>query len=958
MLLALLCSPMLGQRYTFRAYTQADGLDDLNVHSLFQDRAGFLWVGTEGGLFRYDGKRFVTVSLGNKGYTAYITSITQDATGHIWVASDTGLHKVEDGEAKAVLLDGKPLLVTRSMVPSELDRDGVVVVVKKQLWAVKGENGHFTVEPIAAGALAGRKVSAVAAGAAGHLWVETDAGLIDLDRGAGRVVRTAADTTKIEFSKMLVDHAGNVWLRGRGGVARLQVGASALEDLSKAGGIDLTRDGDADLAEDAAGHMLTLHAEGIARWEGSSWKFFGKQNGLEDIHGTALTVDTDGDVWFGKFGHGLRKWLGYREWEHWTVAEGLGNAAVWGMTRDAAGRMVVADSQRLNVSADGLTKFEAMKGGIPDNSVARAVVRSRDGSLWAGGGQSNLLMRFGPGGARGEAFNLQARVFNLRAGAEGDVWVATEDGIYRAVFAGGKWKVDRVAEGAGAHGMIYEIAEGQHGEFWATGDNDLFHYAHGQWTSINLKGTPMETGLANVASGPELPEGTVWLSGNFPGVARLTVRDGKAAETAMFHKPQVSSDRVVEIGVDHRGWTWVSTDHGVSVFNGVGWRSIMAEDGLLWNDCDSYGFFADDDGSVWISTSSGLSHLLDPVAAMKVDVLPVKIVSGELGKRPLAIDRQLSLPWSSGALTIRFASPTFRHEGETAFQYRLSDVDADWVSNDSGEARYAKVPPGDYRFEVMAENRALNERSPIAFITFEILPPWWRTLWFRSLVMLATVGLLLLVLLWRERFQLHRMQKLEALVAERTALLRRETEELKVARKELTELATRDSLTSLWNRRAIMDILFRELDRQRRDGTSLVIALVDLDHFKQVNDTLGHPAGDAVLREASARLQRGIRSYDAVGRFGGEEFLLVLPGLSVDEEPTRLDAFHAAICQVPFEINGEPLKVTCSIGALALKGEAILPEHAIQEADEALYRAKNLGRARIEYARRPGVGVI
>jgi diguanylate cyclase (GGDEF)-like protein len=779
---------------------------------------------------------------------------------------------------------------------------------------------------------------------------------MQLDQDARRVLRTVPDAANRVWSLMLVDRSGNLWLRGRRGIARLRPGSDAVEDLSTNAALDLSHDGDMGLAEDASGRVLTLHAEGIARWEGRAWRFFGKANGLGEIATTALMVDHDGNLWYARFGHGLRKWQGYGDWEAWTPAEGLGNPVVWGMGRDGSGRMVVADHGRLNVSAtgaDGSLRFEAMKGEMPKGGAARAVARSADGSLWAGGG-GPVLMRYGPGAGMGEAFHLPASVFNLRAGAGGEVWVATVDGIYRASAAGGKWRVERAPEGPGAHGMIYEIALGQHGEMWATGDDGLFHFAQGSWTSVNLNGTDL-TGLSNVGSAPQLAEGTVWVSGNFPGVARLVVRDGKVAAVTRFVKPELSSDRVVEIGVDRRGWTWLSTDDGLSVFDGKAWRWMMQDDGLIWNDCDSFGFFVDDDGSVWIGTSDGLSHLLNPVDAMQGHRLPVKIVGGELGQTPLGAG--MSLKWSSGALTMRFASPDLRHEHETSFRYRLSDVDAGWVANDTGEARYAKVPPGKYRFEVMAENHALNERSEPVEMTFEIRAPWWQTLWFEWLVASTIAMMAIQALLWRERVQSRRRHELEELVAYRTDLLLKETEELKLAREELTILATRDHLTTLWNRRAIMDVLFKELDRVRRERLPLVIALIDLDHFKHLNDTYGHLAGDEVLREVSARLLRKMRTDDAVGRYGGEELLMILPGTEPSLNLARIEEFHQAICKVPVMIGGVPIEVTASFGVLVLDGQMVLPERALQLADEALYRAKTMGRARIEYVREEDVPV-
>jgi two-component system cell cycle response regulator len=180
-------------------------------------------------------------------------------------------------------------------------------------------------------------------------------------------------------------------------------------------------------------------------------------------------------------------------------------------------------------------------------------------------------------------------------------------------------------------------------------------------------------------------------------------------------------------------------------------------------------------------------------------------------------------------------------------------------------------------------------------------------------------------------------------------------EELVHAREILRRQATRDPLTQLWNREAMFDILGRELKRARRESGAVSIVMADLDDFKSVNDRLGHAAGDAVLQEAARRMGLCVRPYDSPCRYGGEEFLIVLPGCDLEGATMRAEEIRSAMAGTPFQVPEGVLSVTCSLGVTALTGDAGFDEVALlHEADEALYAAKRNGRNRVEvFARQP-----
>ena len=161
------------------------------------------------------------------------------------------------------------------------------------------------------------------------------------------------------------------------------------------------------------------------------------------------------------------------------------------------------------------------------------------------------------------------------------------------------------------------------------------------------------------------------------------------------------------------------------------------------------------------------------------------------------------------------------------------------------------------------------------------------------------------------------------------------------AREHMRFKATHDPLTGLFNRGIIMDLLSRELSRTHRENGCTTILLGDVDHFKDVNDTLGHIAGDEVLREVARRMVTSVRSYDYVGRYGGEEFLVVLNNCDASEQILRAEQIRRAIASVPVQTIQGPIPVTMSLGVLSSRDWGLRPvEELLQEADVALYKAK------------------
>jgi two-component system, cell cycle response regulator len=169
----------------------------------------------------------------------------------------------------------------------------------------------------------------------------------------------------------------------------------------------------------------------------------------------------------------------------------------------------------------------------------------------------------------------------------------------------------------------------------------------------------------------------------------------------------------------------------------------------------------------------------------------------------------------------------------------------------------------------------------------------------------------------------------------------------------LAEQARTDALTGIMNRRAILERLSEEMARARRDATGLGVGMIDIDHFKRINDAYGHAAGDHVLREVVVRASSATRPYDGFGRFGGEEFLTIVPACPDSEVASVLERIRNAVGDSPVEVESHQIRVTVSIGGAMSSGESV--DELIRSADDALYRAKAAGRDRVVLAGRAGL---
>jgi diguanylate cyclase (GGDEF)-like protein len=957
---------LIAQQFSFLHYGQDEGLRNLDVFGLIEDNTGLLWLATENGLFRYDGAQFVRFGPKEGIRESLVLGLHKDGSGRIWVATNDHLYDFNGTRFLAVPIGGAPMQFGAGEPLSSIDSEHVLFLAHGSLMLLseshqRNRRSQWSTEPFFSSAdveanPALAKLHSIFTSKAHELWMGCGAAICRVRRPLGldgpQVVEVFSQSDGIpadSWTSFFEDRSGTLWARSRHHIRVLEPGESAFRTrdiVMQDGRPEIYRSsGILSMAQDSQGAVLTQIDHGIARWEGSSWKLFGLANGVDVKDVSGILFDRHGVPWFSTRGHGIARWLGYREIQNWTIAQGLHDDIVWPIFRDSRHRLWIADQFQINCFCDAdrtLTTPDLFRRSPILHGTGFA--ESPDGFLWIFT-LAGEVYRTDP---TLEHITFRARLPSLARSftdSSHRIWILSRNGLY-VVRNPDQPVIEKISDPYLSVDSFADAAESPNHDLWFLADKHLYRLSQktGRFSRIAIDPDAIRGQMRNIAAASN---GTLWIGGGIPSLLNLRMQGDRIATMDSIAAPNLASNDVQIVRFDRRGWLWVGTDLGVNVFDGVQWRLLTRRDGLISNDTDEGAFLDDEDGSVWIGANGGAIHLLHPEHLFSSGPLDVRFTSASLGAQSLSLTSTTLARWQDASLNVNFTSLNLDRESSIRFRYRLSGMEFEWSETTSRTLHYPAIAPGDYRLELQAVDPDQGVQSPVISLRFTIRPPWWRTRAMYLLLCLVSFAASIVLWRWRERRLLHRQRILRQLVAQRTRELEAEKAELMATREALSHQATRDALTGIWNRSAIIDILIREMDRSRRTGVPLAVVLADVDHFKQVNDTLGHLAGDSILRDAANRMLHHIRPYDFIGRYGGEEFLLVMPGLAVNDPHGRLNQVRLAISHEPFQFEDQPVPVTSSFGAAWYGPDTKVVEDLIRRADEALYRAKAEGRNRV-----------
>ena len=939
-------------QYVQTTWDDQDGLPENSVHAITQTADGFLWFGTEEGLTRFDGVRFVTYTIHNAPglHSNLIQTLAPGQDGTLWVGTDSGLSQFHPSVTAPrggtfTVLTARDGLTDNNITALCEDREGALWV-GTALGLNRIFNGH--VENWTSGhGLADAAVRAIAIDSGGTLWVGTENGLSRFADGRFVTFTTKDGLPDNKITALAASPDGSLWVGTMGhGIAQVVQGRIVVPKVKmpwpEVAGLVVDRDGVLWIAFDH---------HGIGRLYGSHLDPYGVARGLpSDLCTRAIFEDREGSLWVGMLDSGAVQ-LRDGRFVVYGKAEGLTGNYIGELAQGQDGSMFIgADNNGVDrLFPDGHVEVLNQRNGLPNQAVYSLLV-THDGSLWVGY-RRGTLARWNNGRVTiyRDAEAQDASLNALFEDRDGHIWVGYNPKGF-AEFDNGSFR--HVTD----MGIIRYITQSRDGSIWLASDGGgVERYFHGKLTRYTTEdGLPSDHVMYVYADA----EGSVWAGVSGGGISRI--RDGRVVSwTPEQGIPDTTIGSILE---DNEGYLWLGGDDGISRVSKAELERTAGVPGASVH-AVTYGQAAGlripetlfgsmpcawkaRDGRLWFATIGGVA-VVDPAHMPISHVVPrVQIEHVAFNGRLLPLDDGIRVGRGTGNLDVAFTAPTFIAPQLVRFRYRMYGLDKSWVDADARSARYASLPPGHYTFVVEAENPDGSWNRPRVVFSFVVLPPLLKTpLAYAWYVMLALIVAWTIVAL-RTRSLIRRQWHLTSLVAERTAQLEKEKEALEAARRELHIQATHDSLTGLFNRAAILEHLEREMSRSVRDGQPLGVILADLDEFKHINDNYGHLCGDTILRETATRLRAAARGYDLVGRYGGEEFLLLFPGWDMEIAPGRIEDLLEAIRSRNFQVTGAEVRLTVSLGVATFRPGSDSEDvwEVLSRADTALYVAKNSGR--------------
>ena len=505
LLVCLLAGLLSAQRYSFKDYGQDDGLANLDVYCLMQDRAGFLWVGTENGLFRYDGHRFRVYGKRHGLPSSQIMALHQTANGEIWVGTYQGLARLR-GESFEAVRAGPG---SGAMALGSDDAGTLYVGTIKGLLvspaAPVGGMREFRQISAAAGGDGAQQVFAIAVEGVGRVWYGCGAGLCRLEGDHARQL-VGVGVPEDRWRGLLLDSHKTLWARSVTGLIARADGAEKFTHYDA--GLPASARNPT-VVMDRDGEVYVPTSQGLAHREANGWRLIRRANGLPVASVDYFLQDREGSAWIALDGGGLVRWLGYKNAETWTESEGLSHDVVWTLGRDSNGQLWAATQAGLSRFLPARNRWESWKHPSLGTDTTMPMVAGRDGSWWVGQAPGGLF-HFDPRTGAAEHFGARNRVCGIptsipwqQTGRTGSGWARLPDcSLESAAGVGcGSSRQKRTWSGTTPFMRCWKTGEGRFGPAvragspgWRTGGGASSRPPRGCCTTTSLISPKARTG--------------------------------------------------------------------------------------------------------------------------------------------------------------------------------------------------------------------------------------------------------------------------------------------------------------------------------------------------------------------------------------------------------------------------------------------------------------------------------
>ncbi|MBN2369604.1 MAG: hypothetical protein JXO72_03880 [Vicinamibacteria bacterium] len=745
-------------QYMHDAWTPRDGSPFSFVHAIAQTPDGYLWIGTTSeGLYRFDGARFVRDidldrAFGRTENTVY--DVVADKND-LWVATPHGVARRTRGRWKVVL---EQLYVTDLAATG----DGELLAASPRRGLIRWRDGRARTVRIPGHCMR------VCRGRDGEVWTGTpDSGLWRIDGSGITTMTRESGEAQIRVAALHLARNGDLWVGTRGGLHRVRHGRVA-DSITRSDG--LPSDDVTAIFEDKNGAVwIGTGTDGIARlWQGRV-ESFGKSDGLPDDSVAAFYEDQEGSLWIATKG-GLSRFKEGR-FSPFGVPEGLGHDKVVSIIEGRDGSIWIwSDGGGLGRVKNGRVRVYTTRDGLASN-FGGPLFEDRAGGVWIGHDQGASRIQDG-------------RVTAFKQGPLGKSYVPffAEDahGLLTYVFGMG---LARLQEG---RVTPLRIESFQPGDDMSLGDLPMPFMARQTrdgtlWLGMNNGAWTLRDGvLKRVWRVPgRLPmvvwiheddEGAVWLA-TWEGLHRL--KDGKAGVIAARHG--LPHDRLSHIIEDQQGYFWLSSPRGIVRVKRRDLEDV-AEGRCLNVETDFYDVAdgmrspqslaeaqpcgcAARDGRLWFATSAG-AVVVDPADTRRNTLVPAVVIEDLVADgKSRGASSGIRLDVGTKRLEVHYTAPSLLAPEKVRFKYRLEGFDRDWIDARRRTAYYTRLPPGEYRFHVIAANNDGVWNEVGASLKFRQLPHFHETIWFY--LILVTALALTTIVVYRLRMRQHVRAKIE-----------------------------------------------------------------------------------------------------------------------------------------------------------------------------------------------------
>jgi ligand-binding sensor domain-containing protein/signal transduction histidine kinase len=704
---------LFAQSLPFKHYSIEEGLASASVIRIYQDSSGFLWIGTQHGLSRFDGIHMKNFYARDGLLSDYIADIWEDQRGNLWIGSSGGLNRIN---LRDLSIYPTGINFSSNLIYSIAgDREG-------NLWigtnaGMNKFDGEKFITFTKNDGLIDNTITDIIFDGKGNLWY---ASLKGMGYFTGRqFINYTTDNGLIDNrgTTLMTDHKGNTWIGTENGISCYHHEKGSITSYS-------SRDGLAggyvrSIIEDKNNNIWIATSSGLSFFTRGIFTNFYTKNGLLSDDITAIFEGKEGNIWLGT-NSGISRLHSLR-FLNFYVQDGLPNNLVWTIIEESKGKYWIGTTQGLSYYAGGKFKNYTTSDGLIHDTVYH-LLKDKNGNIWiaTGGGVSvyssgvftNYTMN------DGLPNNL---VFSLEEDKDDVIWIGTSRGICR--FIEGKITPPPFKQ---TPNPIKAILQDSKGNVWFSDKRKLYKFQEKVLTSYSPN---PPTGLINgeIYSLFEDSRGRIWI---------MTHRGLSCWENGKFTNyttaDGLSDDACFFMLEDHRRILWIGTGKGVDRYNGKNFKNYTATDGLASSETNAKACLADSSGYLWFGTAKGLSRF-NPLFDRENRVPPPVYINGfnVLGK-DYPVSDKIVLEYNQNHLQISFIGICLTSPETVSYKYRLEGIDPNWTGTNNRSISYSSLNPGKYTFRVIAKNKDGEESTKPAEIGFTIQPPFWQTWWFRG----------------------------------------------------------------------------------------------------------------------------------------------------------------------------------------------------------------------------------